>query len=101
LATYTPKPLICACGGEVKIERFLKWIGRIREGCVEVHIGFSIEMAKKVILEEKLAIRRRSVDAPESPLVRQNDCQPFTPALAACNIGDGVHQKRHTCLEAA
>jgi hypothetical protein len=70
LATYTPKPLICACRGEVKIERFLRWIGKSREACVDVHNGYSIEMAKKVILEKKLAIRRRSVDAPESPLVR-------------------------------
>jgi hypothetical protein len=51
----------------------LKWIGKSREACVDVHIGYSIEMAKKVILEEKLAIRRRSVDAPEKSLGASKD----------------------------
>jgi len=37
----------------------------------------------------------------KSPLVRQKTDSHLSPVLAACNIGDGVHQKRYTCLEAA
>jgi hypothetical protein len=96
LATYTPKPLICACRGEVKIERLVKWIGKSREGCVDVHIRYSIERAKKVMQyggEVWMPLK--------SPSVPQKTDTHLSPVLAACNIGDGVHQKRYTCLEAA
>jgi hypothetical protein len=56
LATYTPQAFdmrLYGRRGEVKIERLLKWIGKSRDACVDVHIEFSIEMAKKVMLEKK------------------------------------------------
>ena len=61
-----------------------------------MHIGYSIEIAKKVMLEKKLAIRRRSVDAPEKSLGASKRQPAIHPYHSPRAISVMVYTKKDT-----